>query len=223
MIKIIKKQIKGSKRAETLLEVIIAIGMISIAAATSATLIVTSLNAVSFNKDSLIALNLAQEGLEAVKNLRDTNWIKFSSAPERCWNLLPGELSCPNPKAQVSFLNSSSEYSLTETLEEQSDTLDLEDGTDDAFRIRRYDINSDGVADFSRSGVESGALDSTKYYRSISIEYKNVSYDESNNLYTTSTSNFDVANTMIVTSKVQWFGNDRVNTIELQSALSQYR
>ena len=79
----IKKLLKlvGSKksRGETLLEVIVALLVLTIGSASATSLIVTSIRANQFNKDSLIALNLAQEGIEYMRNLRDTNWIKFSA------------------------------------------------------------------------------------------------------------------------------------------------
>lgn len=40
-------------------------------------------------KERIIAINIAREGLEAVRNIRDTNWLKFSGQRRQCWNHLP--------------------------------------------------------------------------------------------------------------------------------------
>lgn len=42
-------------------------------------------------RDRVIATNLAREGLEAVRNIRDTNWLKFSNDRRGCWNHFPGQ------------------------------------------------------------------------------------------------------------------------------------
>ena len=65
------------RKAETLLEVIIAIFVVALGTTTASTLIISAIQANTFSKDNLVALNLAVEGIEAVRNIRDTNWLKF--------------------------------------------------------------------------------------------------------------------------------------------------
>lgn len=40
----------------------------------------------SFNKNKIIALNLAREGIESIRLIRDTNWIKYGTKKRICWN-----------------------------------------------------------------------------------------------------------------------------------------
>lgn len=40
------------------------------------------------------ATNIAREWMEAVQNIRDTNWIKYSSDITDCWNVLDYNSSC---------------------------------------------------------------------------------------------------------------------------------
>ncbi len=40
------------------------------------------------------AINIAREGIEAVENIRDTNWLKFSSDIENCWKTFNYDHSC---------------------------------------------------------------------------------------------------------------------------------
>ncbi len=40
------------------------------------------------------AINLAREGLEIGQNIRDTNWIRFSSDYENCWSTFNNDSTC---------------------------------------------------------------------------------------------------------------------------------
>jgi Tfp pilus assembly protein PilV len=40
------------------------------------------------------AINIAREGLEAIENIRDTNWIQLSSNMKECWNTLNYNNAC---------------------------------------------------------------------------------------------------------------------------------
>jgi len=60
----------------TLLEVILAITILTIAVGGSFALISQTIAAVSVIQSKLIASYLVQEGMEIVKNIRDTNWLK---------------------------------------------------------------------------------------------------------------------------------------------------
>jgi len=63
-------------RGFTLLEVILAITVLTIAVGGSFALISKITASVSAVQSKLIASYLAQEGIEIVKNIRDTNWLK---------------------------------------------------------------------------------------------------------------------------------------------------
>jgi hypothetical protein len=47
-------------------------------------------------KSRSVAVNIAREGIEAVRNVRDTNWFKYHSKRRDCWNQLPAR----DPDAQ---------------------------------------------------------------------------------------------------------------------------
>ncbi len=65
----------------TLLETIVAVGLIVVGLISALALITTSLFYVSNIQDRLVAANLMAEGIEAVKNIRDNNWLQ-----NRAWN-----------------------------------------------------------------------------------------------------------------------------------------
>lgn len=65
----------------TLIETIVAVGIIVIGLISALTLITNSLFYVSNIGDRLVAANLTAEGLEVVRNIRDNNWLQ-----NQAWN-----------------------------------------------------------------------------------------------------------------------------------------
>ncbi len=65
-----------SRAGFTLVEAIVAIGVISVGFVGSLVLISKSSAQASILKDRVVAAHLAAEGLEVVHNIRDTNWLK---------------------------------------------------------------------------------------------------------------------------------------------------
>jgi hypothetical protein len=73
-----EKNIRSSNsKSFTLLEVILAITVLTLAVGGSFILISQTIASVSVVQSKLIASYLAQEGIEVVKNIRDTNWLKI--------------------------------------------------------------------------------------------------------------------------------------------------
>jgi len=64
-------------RSFTLLEVILAITVLTLAVGGSFVLISQTIASVSVVQSKLVASYLTQEGIEVVKNIRDTNWLKI--------------------------------------------------------------------------------------------------------------------------------------------------
>ena len=62
-------------RGFTLIEALVALILIAIAMGPVLILATSAVNASSRIEHNLIASNLAQEGIEAVRNIRDTNWL----------------------------------------------------------------------------------------------------------------------------------------------------
>lgn len=74
---------------ETLIECIIAISVLMIILAPASALYVASGRTIAMNRADLVAAALAEEGLEIMRNFRDTNLIKFSQKADQCWNAKP--------------------------------------------------------------------------------------------------------------------------------------
>jgi prepilin-type N-terminal cleavage/methylation domain-containing protein len=75
-----KKNFKN-KKGFTLLEVLIAVSVLVIGTVAAFSTIASTIRSATFAKDKLIASFLAQEGIEIVKNIRNTNWIQGNA-----WN-----------------------------------------------------------------------------------------------------------------------------------------
>jgi type II secretory pathway pseudopilin PulG len=60
----------------TLLEIIIAIFFVTMGMGGAFTVIQKSFSILSLSGSRLVAANLAQEGIEVVRNIRDTNWLE---------------------------------------------------------------------------------------------------------------------------------------------------
>lgn len=68
--------VKRSSQGFTLLEGIIALGVISVGLVAALTLAVANLTTSENNQDRIVAANLAREEIEAVRNMRDSNWLR---------------------------------------------------------------------------------------------------------------------------------------------------
>lgn len=70
----------------TLIETMVAIGVIVIGLMSSLALITNALSVFSNIQDRLIVANLAAEGVEVVRNIRDNNWLQNPGDASK-WNL----------------------------------------------------------------------------------------------------------------------------------------
>ncbi|MBT7736362.1 hypothetical protein HN709_01620 [Candidatus Peregrinibacteria bacterium] len=71
-------------RGLVLAEALLAIAMLSISVVVTASIIQNALESTNLSKNYLVAQGLATEGVEAVKSIRDTNWLK-EPANSYCW------------------------------------------------------------------------------------------------------------------------------------------
>src|SRR3989338_11488654 len=87
------KQNLLSTVAETLLEVVVAVGVLMIVLGPASATFVASVRTVGQNRNDLVAASLAEEGVEVVRNIRDSNFLKFSAKATACWNAAPSDSS----------------------------------------------------------------------------------------------------------------------------------
>lgn len=87
-------QLTNNTKGETILETLIALTILSIGVVMSATIIGSSIRNVNASKNRIIAINVAREVIEGIRNVRDTNWLKFSARKRDCWNHIPNVPTC---------------------------------------------------------------------------------------------------------------------------------
>ena len=80
-----------SKRAETILEVTVALFIVGIGLATVSMVVNRVLNVTTRNELFLHGSFFAKEGIEAVRNIRDTNWLRY---PSECWATIQTTSTC---------------------------------------------------------------------------------------------------------------------------------
>ena len=73
------KGVKSKKKGFTLVETLVAISILLIAVAAPISLIGDSVHRIYYAKDEAVAVNLAQEGIEIVRQVRDTNMLSSAS------------------------------------------------------------------------------------------------------------------------------------------------
>lgn len=87
-------QLSQNKIGATLIEMM---GMIVVLALSLLTMFTVLTQGIYFSYDTearVRAINLAREGIEAVINIRNTNWLRFTSDRDKCWDTLNYNASC---------------------------------------------------------------------------------------------------------------------------------
>ncbi len=64
-----------NQKGQTLVEIMVAVGIITAVLIASLSLVIAVIQAGAVSRERVQAANLAQEGLEAVRNIRDSYWI----------------------------------------------------------------------------------------------------------------------------------------------------
>ncbi len=98
-----------AQKGQTLIETLVACFVLTMGISSALILANYSLQATSGIKQQIIAMGLAREGIEVVKNMRDTNWLKAPYNTD-CYNFSTGE---NNAICYREWLKTSEGYTLT--------------------------------------------------------------------------------------------------------------
>ncbi|MBI4414917.1 MAG: hypothetical protein HY566_01610 [Candidatus Kerfeldbacteria bacterium] len=83
------RDLHAAPRGQGLLELLIAIGIISASAVGTLTLVLGTTTVSSASKSQVLAMNLAREGIEVARSIRDSNWLALDGgavpAPVNGW------------------------------------------------------------------------------------------------------------------------------------------
>ena len=193
-----------------MLEAIIASGIIVTAVASALTLVQTSINAEKESEALLTAGNVAREGIEAVRSIRDTNWLSGST-----WDT--GLYSGTDYSAIPVFTPATSSWALN---------FSTNAVTDATARIFRYSTGSGAavVGLHVQAAAQPGSTVVTPYRRILTIDPL---CDNGTGGYTIVTSGSTCgAATKIgvrVTSKVRWTLGPRTRTLDMEERMLNWR
>jgi hypothetical protein len=229
------KNIKG----ETLTETIIAMTIFAVGITLSSTLVASSLRNINTSKNRVIAVNLAREGIEAVRNMRDTNWLKYSSKRRTCWNQMPTSdptEACDGanpiePGRYIVYKSEDQRWRLQQINEADTFdetllyTVDIDttydtdgdgDMTNDAdiYNHRISDINDDPTND--AIGRKNATL--TTFHRIITIDY----LDNDGTPLGEGNPVTDEYNRMEVTADINWTRGGATHSTQLKTHLTDY-
>ena len=207
-----------SRKGETLVEVLVALVLLVVGALGALRLLGLAEISNQITKERVIATNLAREGLEAVRNIRDTNWLRFAGERRRCWNNLDASQclddnsdGIPNDpiEHQKSYLAKFNSTNFRWELDATGLTsrLNLRDGLDASDPEYCLQLTANGIYNHDATG------DDTIYFREIYTEY--IEPDQSSAVD-------ESANILRVTSKVEWVDRGKISDVTLTTLLADY-
>lgn len=183
--------------AESLAETLIAVTVIGLCTVTAVALLRSGIDQSAALSRKVIAENLAQEGMEALYNIRDTNYLRHAGDPENCWDsydTIVGQ-SC------TTHLVAGGTYALKRQFEDTdvpifSWDLDLVNSPQDPDRfLNLYDVTVPGMTEsmqmYAQSGVTAGpivivTLEDSAFERVVTIDSKDAnSYTATVSVYYT--------------------------------------
>jgi len=228
----------GLKKGESLVEVIIAIFVVALGSGVATSLIVSALQANEFSRDNLVALNLAVEGVEAIRAIRDANWVKFSYNKPGCWNMRPEVQDCAasgakliaagNYTADLVLESNKYGWAMPSTSIVTPLNLDTASGND-PYQLGYYDIDTGVDSDQSGANknhdilatkgisipMNAASSGDSKYYRMI-----NISYDSGVPCDPATGANCEE---MTITSTVQWRSQATTHQVVITTKLTDYQ
>lgn len=233
-------QPKKNTKGETILETIIALSILSIGIVFSGTIIGTSLRNINATKNRIIAVNIAREGIEAMRNIRDTNWLKFSNKRRQCWNhdpnpafatcdgsdeILPGDYIIYKEEENEKWRLGPIEIPDPEIPEKFLDTtklslVDIDTNVDtDGDRNKTNDIDA-----YNHILTEDGdALGRDNAVRTVFKRSININYIDNDGVLITDPANLTVQhNRMRIVANVTWQEGKNQFSTQLATHLTDY-
>lgn len=103
------------QKGETILEILVAITVVVIIITSTYSLLLQAMKTNSTIKNRVIALNIAREGLEGVRSIRDTNWLRHSGNRRDKWLCRDAYVDPGNLDEEYTFASSISNDELYDT------------------------------------------------------------------------------------------------------------
>lgn len=239
-------KIRFNIKGETLVETIIALSILAVGITVASTVVLNSIRNLTNAKNRVVAVNIAREGIEAVRSIRDTNWLFYSDRRRQCWNHDPSKGACDGtysiaPGTYIVYKSSDKSWRLlAESPFFDLTPLSLMDmdpdiDSDNADKDNDEHTNTNDDPDFYNHRVPAPFsnygtwVKATPYSRYVTIEYLSnapiLPYpnDSIKDLGTwTTTGDQETYNRMRVTSVVKWKLGINDFTTELETILTDH-
>lgn len=183
---------KTKHTGETIIEILVAILILSTILISAFTMLNRSIDANVNIKNRIIALNIAREGIESVRNLRDTNWLKYSGDRRGkwlCWDKNDGDPdhlnNCFSTGENISFEDDAF-FTIDFSIENQryylvkegpTAKLDLTQTQANQELLKLYQIPEGEVfaGRYTHETSDGGSVDynATPFFRQIHIDIQN--------------------------------------------------
>ena len=200
----------------TLLEVVLAIFILSLSAFGGFSLIQSTVISASLSKQKLTAYYLAQESLEVVRNIRDGNWLKRREDSGVLWTdgiLTGGECMDPRPTVCDSYGDVNRDGTVTQADTDLMSSLIL--GLGDEDQRKRADVDGNGVINASDTGIMSsfiiGNVDTFPACSTKAEFQKEITVTQLS------------ADLLEVSAVISWGERERSHEVEVISQLSNWR
>ncbi len=199
-----------NKSGQGLIETIVALGIIVSGIVGIMSLAIQNQTASEYSEERLIATNLAREGVEVVRNIRDTNWLSCE--------ISSGVLSC-NDWDQDLYQGTDVTAVPIFDVDNNSWTLNFEPNSinhDYARIFRRSESDAEFIGTQFNSDESSPANSISTGFRRL-LEIHSICSDK-----TVSQSCLEKIG-IRVQSTVQWYNRDKINEITVEERLFNWR
>lgn len=207
-------------RAETLAEVILAFIVFGIISTAAISFVVHGIDTNQEIEERLIAYNFARESVEAVRNVRDTNWLRFPGNRTECWDVTldtTSSLDCATGThlgdgGGTSGVDYIIYPEITDTSRLFAWNFVVDPTVPEDLTIYETDITADATPIYTQdAGCNSGTLicEASRYRRYVNI----VATDETGDGY---------ADTLTITATVSWESKADTRTITFVDELTNY-
>jgi prepilin-type N-terminal cleavage/methylation domain-containing protein len=224
---------QNNKKGFSLIEVMVSISIITIVVLSSATLLVSIVRSNNSNIHRMVAYGLAQEGLEAMRNIRDSNWLlnasfdgKLGSAGNVIWGqVLPGagqkayykvDAVAPNSAAGTITSAMIAVYAPWKLSILSGDSEDRYAKSDDT-RLFQAAFGEDGIIFYTHESVRGATV--SPYHRYLIVSA--LSYDGNTDGDTVDT--FLETAKYRVTSVVAWSEYGRDTEVRLDTEITDWK
>lgn len=196
-----------NKAGMVLTEALVAVATLATATVILGSIITSAADSTKVSKNYLQAQNLLSEGVEAVKNMRDSNWLIKPDKPE-CWLYTnPAELiKTPNPNCNnsnsankdVNYLisNTNNQWNLVSSNASDLNLQNSQSGGNEKYRLHK-------VADTNELVQQISINNPSPYYRSV--KFLNIESDKAK---------FEV--------KIEWQDGAKTRTLSRQFTIYNY-